>query len=86
MPETFFATPIPQIELALKGKVDFVIKTNPFGGGEDKSKTGPKGRRSKGGAPLTEDGELDRKEVSRQVSLAFRAMGAKRAKIQRSRR
>lgn len=60
--------------------MDFLIKTNPFGGGDDKGKAKHKGRRSRGGAPLTEYGELDRKEVSRQVSLAFRALGAKKGK------
>lgn len=30
-------TRIPLIELALEGKVDFVIKTNPFGGGAKES-------------------------------------------------
>lgn len=73
------ATPVPQIELALKGKIDFLIKTNPFGGGDDKGKEKPKPkRRSNSGVPLTEEGELDRKEVSRRVSLALRAFGAKK--------
>lgn len=62
--------------------MDFLIKTNPFGSGDDKAKGKArlKGRRSRGGAPLTEYGELDRKEVNRQVSLAFRALGAKKGK------
>lgn len=29
-------TPIPAIMLALDGKVDFLRKTSPYGGGEDK--------------------------------------------------
>lgn len=33
-PEIALATPISQIELALAGKIDFIKKTNPFGGGE----------------------------------------------------
>lgn len=35
-------TPIPQIELALKGRIDFLRKTNPWGGDEpDRGKTAP---------------------------------------------
>ena len=33
-PEVIWHTPVPQIFLALEGKYDFVIKTNPFGGGK----------------------------------------------------
>lgn len=33
-PEQAMHTPIPQITLALKGRVDWARKTNPFGGGE----------------------------------------------------
>jgi hypothetical protein len=29
---------MPQLLLALEGRVDFLKKTNPFGGGEDKPK------------------------------------------------
>lgn len=32
--EQYLNTPIPIIELAIEGKVDFIIKTNPMGGGE----------------------------------------------------
>ncbi|MBY6265574.1 hypothetical protein EI613_27170 [Azospirillum sp. 412522] len=31
MPDVFYDTPIPEIELALDGKVDFLKKTNPWG-------------------------------------------------------
>ena len=35
-PDVVLDTPMPQLFLALKGKVDFVKKTNPFGSGEEK--------------------------------------------------
>ena len=35
IPDVILSTPIPLIELSLKGKVDFIKKTNPFGSGED---------------------------------------------------
>jgi hypothetical protein len=38
VPDVVLATPIPMIELSLKGKVDFIKKTNPFGSGEDPPK------------------------------------------------
>jgi hypothetical protein len=36
-------TPLSQINLALKGRIDFVVKTNPFGSGkkDDTTVTGP---------------------------------------------
>ncbi len=34
-PETILTTTISQLEMAIKGKIDFVKKTNPFGS-EDK--------------------------------------------------
>lgn len=37
-PEVALNTPIPQIELALEGRFEWVRKTNPFGGGEEKPK------------------------------------------------
>jgi hypothetical protein len=37
-------TPIPQIILALEGKYDFAVKTNPFGGGKKESKRTPEER------------------------------------------
>ena len=43
-PETTLNTPIPQIILALEGKYDFAIKTNPFGGGKQESKRTPEER------------------------------------------
>lgn len=33
-PETVLNTPLGQINLALKGRIDFVMKTNPFGSGK----------------------------------------------------
>lgn len=33
-PEVALNTPIPQIELALEGRIEWVRKTNPFCGGE----------------------------------------------------
>lgn len=30
-PEVVLNTPLSQINLALKGRVDFIVKTNPFG-------------------------------------------------------
>lgn len=41
-PDQTFDTPMPQLFLALEGKVDFVKKTNPFGSGESKKKAGDK--------------------------------------------
>lgn len=35
VPEVVLTSTISQIELALEGKIDFVKKTNPFGGKED---------------------------------------------------
>jgi len=32
-PEQTLDTPMPQLFLALEGKIDFLKKTNPFGGG-----------------------------------------------------
>lgn len=37
-PEIALNTPIPQIELALAGRQEWVRMTNPFGGGEEKPK------------------------------------------------
>ena len=37
-PEVTLNTPIPQIVLAYEGKIDFVIKTNPFGGSKSAAK------------------------------------------------
>ena len=31
-PEIVLTTPIPQVMLALEGKFDFAVKSNPFGG------------------------------------------------------
>lgn len=41
MPDVFWDTPIPHIELALDGKVDFLKKTNPWG--SEKEETPPAG-------------------------------------------
>ena len=35
-PDQVLGAPLPVIFLALEGKVDFLKKTNPFGGGEKK--------------------------------------------------
>jgi hypothetical protein len=35
VPEVALTTTISQIELAMEGKIDFIKKTNPFGGKED---------------------------------------------------
>lgn len=77
-PEVFFATPVPQIEMALRGKVDCLEKTSPFGTGKGAKGKG-KAKRGKGRLtpPKTESGDLDRDEVSRRVQAAFRALGAK---------
>ena len=42
-PEVVLNTPISQINLALKGRIDFVMKTNPFG-----SKKEEEGRMAEG--------------------------------------
>lgn len=38
-PDIAWEAPISQILLAVEGRVDFAIKTNPFGGGESKKKS-----------------------------------------------
>ena len=35
LPETILTTPIPQVLLAIEGKVDFLKKTNPWGSSEE---------------------------------------------------
>lgn len=42
-PETVLNTPLSQINLALKGRIDFIVKTNPFGSGkkDEPTVTGP---------------------------------------------
>lgn len=37
-PDQALDTPLPLIELALEGRVDFIIKTNPFGSGDKQDK------------------------------------------------
>lgn len=37
-PDQTLDTPMPQLFLALKGKVDFLKKTNPFGAGDPPKK------------------------------------------------
>lgn len=37
-PALAMRTPIPQIELALEGRLEWVRRTNPFGSGEEKPK------------------------------------------------
>lgn len=37
-PQQTLHTPLPQLFLALEGRVDFLRKTNPFGGGPEKKK------------------------------------------------
>lgn len=38
-PEVAWEAPISQILLAVEGRVDFAIKTNPFGGGDSAKKS-----------------------------------------------
>jgi len=38
-PDYAWHTPIPQIMLALDYRIDWVKKTNPFGGGDDSGKS-----------------------------------------------
>ncbi len=40
-PDLALDTPIPLIELALDGKLDFVKRTNPFGSADDKPAAPP---------------------------------------------
>lgn len=53
---------MPQIFLALEGKYDFVVKTNPFGGGKDKAK------------PLSEDEKAKRLAENKAKALKFDMM------------
>lgn len=53
---------MPQIFLALEGKYDFVIKTNPFGGGKDKAK------------PLNEDKKAENLARNKARALRFDMM------------
>lgn len=38
-PETVMTTPLSMINLALKGKMDFILKTNPWGSGKEEEPT-----------------------------------------------
>jgi len=38
-PEVVLNTPLSQINLALKGRMDFILKTSPFGSGKEEEKT-----------------------------------------------
>ena len=38
-PETVLDTPLSQINLALKGRMDCIVKTNPFGSGKQEETT-----------------------------------------------
>ena len=62
MPEVIWTTPVPQIILALEGKYDFVIKTNPFGGGKDTAK------------PLSEDEQAKRLAANKAKATKFDMM------------
>jgi hypothetical protein len=33
-PDTVLNTPLSQLNMALKGRIDFIVKTNPFGSGK----------------------------------------------------
>lgn len=41
-PEVALNTPMPQIYLAVEGRVDFAVKTNPFGAGKKEKPAEPK--------------------------------------------
>ncbi len=73
-PEVTLNTPIPQILLAFDGKVDFIVKTNPFGDG--KSGKGAKAndvtwRRD----PPKRNSESHRAAVAGDLASAFRSFG-----------
>ena len=44
-PDVVMNTPIPQLVLAMEGKLDFTAKTNPFGGPAKKKAEAPKPER-----------------------------------------
>jgi len=67
-------TPVPLIVLAMEGKIDFVLKTNPFGGGGD-SKQGGSGHRRVNKQQKTEP---NRNEVADKIKTAFRGMMARK--------
>jgi len=51
-------TPVPQLYLAIEGKVDFVKKTNPFGSSDDENESGSKNSKSKE-KPATDKNIID---------------------------
>ena len=61
-PDVIWNTPVPQIFLALEGKYDFVLKTNPFGGGKDTAK------------PLSEDEKAKRLAANKARATKFDMM------------
>lgn len=57
-----------RLELAMDAKIDFLKKTNPWGGGDEKPET-------KAGAPPMKDGALDREAVVARMEKAFAFFG-----------
>lgn len=43
-PDVVLTTPLSQITLALNGKVDFLVKTNPWGSKDDQGESGVSAR------------------------------------------
>lgn len=60
--EAALATPMPQIEAAIRAKLDFIAKTSPFGGG-------PRPEPASADRP-------DRAAVAERLRTAFRALAA----------
>ena len=67
-PEVIWHTPVPQIILAIEGRYDFAIKTNPFGAGKSSNEKPKKAK--------TEDPELLKAKQQNQV-LKFDMMKLK---------
>lgn len=73
-PDVVLNTPIPQIELAIRGKIEFVKATNPFGSGD---------RDGDGKNPAVPSGPVDRGKVAADIRKTMRSLaglGRRRAR------
>lgn len=70
-PSIVLSTPIPQIALALEGKFDFAVKTNPFGGKPTEAKK-----------PVDESVVIKRRKALEAINAKAKAVREKRCQIQ----
>lgn len=70
-PSIVLNTPIPQLMLALEGKFDFAVKTNPFGGKPAEAKK-----------PVSEDVIIKRRKALEAINAKARAVREKRCQNQ----